>query len=168
MSVFTRREKEELIAEGWLPFEINAMMGAKTPSGTPQPRTPIEGKAWRAVRNSRIRYISDLRRNGWSGDEIRLKIANFYRGKDRGSAVWQWLKAEYQPARQIKDFTEAVQRRAYKHNKASVDIQRSQARRELTNKMGYIYGRKLRRVVVRSRMPARPRQMVRRIVRRAV
>lgn len=169
MSVFTRKEKEELISEGWLPFEINAMMGAKTPSGTPQPRTPIEGKAWGAVRRSRIRYITDLRRNGWSGDEIRLKIANFYRGKDRGSAVWQWLKAEYHPAKHIEDVAEAVQRRAYKHNKRSVDIQRSIARKELTHSMGYIYGRKLKRGVVRSRIPARPRpRMIRKIVRKVV
>jgi hypothetical protein len=169
MSVLSKEEKYNLISEGWLPFEINAMMGAKTPSGSLQSKIAINGKAWKAVRSSRIRYITDLRRNGWSGDEIRLKIANFYRGKDRGSAVWQWLKAEYHPHDKIKDFTEAVQRRAYKHNKPSVDIQRSIARKELTHSMGYIYGRKLKRVIVRSRMPARPRpMMIRKIVRKVV
>jgi hypothetical protein len=144
------------------------MMGAKTPSGTPQSKIAINGKAWKAVRSSRIRYITDLRRNGWSGDEIRVKIANFYRGKDKVSAVWQWLKAEYQPHDKIKDFTEAIQRRAYKHGKASVDVQRSQARKELTNKMGYVYGRKLKRAVVSRRMPPHPYKIVRRIVRKVV
>jgi hypothetical protein len=167
MSVIDKATKKQLIEEGWLPFEVSAMMGAKTPSGTAQSNIAINGKAWGAVRRSRIRYITDLRRNGWSGDEIRLKIANFYRGKDRGSAVWQWLKAEYHPHDKIKDFTEAVQRRAYKHGKPSIAIQRAEARKELTHDMGYIYGRKLKRVIVRSRMPARPRpMMIRKIVRK--
>jgi hypothetical protein len=168
MSVLSKADKFNLISEGWLPFEISAMMGAKTPSGTLQSKIPINGKAWKAVRSSRIRYITDLRRNGWSGDEIRVKIANFYRGKDKVSAVWQWLKAEYQPAKHIEDFTEAVQRRAYKHGKASVDIQRAAARKELTHDMGYVYGRKLKRRVVARRMPAHPYKIVRRIVRKVV
>jgi hypothetical protein len=166
MSVIDKATKKQLIEEGWLPFEINAMMGAKTPSGTAQQNIAINGKAWGAVRRSRIRYITDLRRNGWSGDEIRLKISNFYRGKDKVSAVWQWLKAEYQPAKHIEDFTEAVQRRAYKHGKPSIAIQRAEARKELTHGMGYVYGRKLKRAVVRRRMPSRPHRMVVRIVRK--
>jgi len=168
MSVLSKADKYNLISEGWLPFEISAMMGAKTPSGTPQSKIAINGKAWKAVRSSRIRYITDLRRNGWSGDEIRLKIANFYRGKDKGSAVWQWLKAEYHPAKHIEDFTEAVQRRAYKHGKPVVDIQRAVARKELTHKMGYVYGRKLKRAVVASRAPRPHYKIIRRIVRKVV
>jgi len=166
MSVINRATKKQLIEEGWLPFEINAMMGAKTPSGTIQSNIAINGKAWGAVRRSRIRYINDLRRNGWSGDEIRLKIVNFYRGKDKGSAVWQWLKAEYHPAKHIDDFAQAVQRRAYKHGKPVIDIQRAVARKELTHSMGYVYGRKLKRAVVARRAPRPHYKMIRRIVRK--
>lgn len=164
MSVIDKSTKKQLIEDGFLPFEIHAMMNAKTSSGAKQSTIPINGKAWGAVRRSRIKYIVDLKRNGWSGDEIKVKISQFYRGKNKSAAVFQWLKMEYKPARKVVDFQAAVQRRAYKHGRVSDDYQKALARKEITHTMGYPYGRRLRRVVVAHRLPVR--RIIRKIVRK--
>lgn len=165
MSKISKEDKRALFREGWLPFEIDLLQKAKTPSGATQSSIPISGKAWAAVRRSRIRYVAGLRRDGWSADEIKMKISNYYKGKTRGSAVFDWIKASYRRPPPLKNFYEGVQRRAYKHSKVSDEWQRGIARKELTNKMGY-YRRHPGRVAIVHRMPARP--MVRRIKRKVV
>jgi hypothetical protein len=168
MSTLTKEDKRTLRSEGWLFSEIRQLNSATTPSGKEQPRIDINSKVWLAIRRSRVRYVADLKRNGWTNDEIIMKISNYY--KSGKTDAFSWLKAEYHPARKIQDFQAAIERkiqkRAWKRGISSVDHQRVTARANITKKMGYIYGRNLKRATVRRRMPVRP--VIRRVIRRKV
>ncbi len=163
----TRYEiKKEMLKEGWLPSEINGMLNAKTPSGQTQKLPDIDSPVYLAMRRSRMRYVADLTRLGWTRDEIMWKLVQYHKGKKNDP--FAFLKAEYRQKPKLKDFQGAValriSKRAIKGARPSVEQRRIDERKSLTRGLGYSYGRKLKRVVVQRRAPARPNLMIRRRV----
>lgn len=151
MGTLSRKTKQDMIAEGWLPSEIRAFDTAKTPSGAQQ-HFNTDSKAFAAMRQSRVRYVADLRRAGWEGYEIKEKIAKFTKRRDYDP--FSFLKLSYQPAKKLADFSDAMLRR------------KSKIRGSVTKGLGYNYGRSARNATVRRRVPPRPIHRAPNIVRR--
>ena len=151
MGTLSKKIKADMIAEGWLPSEIRAFDTAKTPSGAQQ-HFNIDSKAFLAMRRSRVRYVADLRRAGWEAYEIKEKLAKFANKNKEGP--FGFLKQEYQPAKKVVDFQDALLRR------------KSKIRSAITKGLGYNYGRSSRNKVVRRRVPPRPVHRTPNIVRR--
>jgi hypothetical protein len=151
MGTLSKATKKSMIAEGWLPSEIRAFDTAKTPGGAQQ-HFNIGSKAFAAMRQSRVRYVADLRRAGWEQYEIKEKIAKFTKRRDYDP--FSFLKLSYQPAKKLVDFQDAMLRR------------KSKIRSAVTKGLGYNYGRSARNAVVRRRVPPRPTHRTPNIVRR--
>jgi hypothetical protein len=151
MGTLSKKTKSDMIAEGWLPSEIRAFDTAKTPDGSQQ-HFKADSKAFLAMRRSRVRYVSDLRRAGWEQYEIKEKIAKFTKKRDYDP--FSFLKLSYVPARKLVDFQDAMLRR------------KSKIRGAVTKGLGYNYGRSARSTVVRRRVPPRPTHRTPNIVRR--
>lgn len=155
--------KREMYSEGWLPSEIYGITHALTPSGNRQKLPNIDSPAFLAMRRSRIRYIADLTRLGWTQDEIRWKLVQYH--KSHRDDPFGFLKAEYRASKKMDDLSGAValkQQRAWKRNQSSVDYRRANERRSLTLGLGFIYGRKLKRSVVARRAPNKPVLIIKR------
>lgn len=138
--------KKELLLEGWLPSEVNGLFNARTPSGERQKLPNIDSPAYMAMRKSRIQYIADLTRLGWTAEEIRWKIAQF---RKHNSDTFMFLKLSYAPKRKLSDLAASYKR---------------SARAKITKSLGYIYGRRLKRATVRRRAPNRPMIIRRRLI----
>lgn len=150
MGTLSKKTKSDMIAEGWLPSEIRAFDTAKTPDGSQQ-HFNVDSKVFLAMRRSRVRYVADLRRAGWEQYEIKERISKFAK---KTNNPWQYLKLEYQPAKKLVDFQDAMLRR------------KSKIRSAVTKGLGYNYGRSSRNTVVRRRVPPRPTHRTPNIVRR--
>jgi len=140
----SRKLKQQLYKEGFLPREIMELQGARGGDVRTGHRVKQEfnygSKVFKSLRRSRVKYITDLRQAGWSGDEIRQKINEYYKLK-AGRSVYDYLKLSYQPARKITDFQDAVRRRI---------------RSRVSRTMGKLYGRNLHTATKARTIPKRP------------
>lgn len=64
----------------------------------------------RVARVSRQQWIRDLRRQGWTDEEIERE-ARMYYARDSKRSPWDFIRAEYQPPAK-KDYREAAKRLA--------------------------------------------------------
>ena len=140
-----KAQKKMLYQEGWIPSEILSFEGARggdIPSGHRVKQSfNFNSKTFRAARASRRRYIKDLKSQGWTDYEIKDKIIKFYKGKNRDSVLWAFIKLEYQPTKKVTDFVDAVRRRS---------------RASVSKHFGRAYGRQIRKEVRPKYLPKRP------------
>jgi len=140
-----KAQKKMLYQEGWLPSEINAFESARggdIPSNhRVRQNFNFNSKPFRAARASRRRYIKDLKSQGWTDYEIKDKLVKFYKGKNRDSVLWGFIKIEYLPAKKVTDFVDALRRRS---------------RASISKHFGRAYGRQIRREVRPKYLPKRP------------
>jgi hypothetical protein len=140
----SRKLKQQLYKEGFLPREIVELQGARGGDVRTGHRVKQEfntgSKVFKSLRRARVKYITDLRQAGWSGDEIRQKINEYYRLKT-GRSVYDFLKLSYQPARKITDFQSAVKLRI---------------RSRVSRTLGKIYNRNLHTATKARSLPKRP------------
>jgi hypothetical protein len=153
----SRKIKQELYKEGFLPREIMELQGARGGDVRTGHRVKMEfnygSKVFKSLRRSRTKYIADLKQAGWTTEEARQKINDYYRLKT-GRSVFDFLKLSYQPTRRITDFQEATRRRI---------------RSRVTRTLSKIYGRSLSAATKARTIPKRPvfpnKPLVRRVKR---
>jgi hypothetical protein len=93
---------------GFLDSEIREFDSAIDKEGKPQPDIDLSSPVWRAVMRSRYEWTIDKIKRGWSKREINTIIKAYYNRKN--SSPWDFIKAEYRPARKT-DFITALRRR---------------------------------------------------------
>jgi len=94
---------------GFIDTEIAEFDQATTTDGQLQPTIDLNKPIWQAVMRSRYRWVQDKINRGWTKAQISDKIGEYYSKK--GTSPWDFLKAEYRPARKT-DFAMAAKRRA--------------------------------------------------------
>jgi hypothetical protein len=139
-----KAQKKMLYSEGFLPREIiefERAIGGDVRSGhRVKQEIAFNSKPFLAMRRSRRKYIANLRQVGWNDYEIRQKLNDYYR-LGMGRSPFDYLKAEYRPARKLTDFEDATKRRI---------------RSRLTRTLGKIYGRNPQKATVIRTVPKRP------------
>jgi len=157
--MLSKREKQMLLSEGFLPSEIYAYSHATAGSiGNTKAKRHIvtqnfdfNSRTFRAARRSRMRWVRDLKSLGWTDGEIKSKIREYY---DLGSkrSPFDWLKLAYAPPHRISDLQSAL-------------VKKIRARASRT--YGKLYGRNLRTATkVRTQpkrpvVPTKPRRIIR-------
>jgi len=94
---------------GFLEQEIQEIANAVTPDGNPQPPIDITGASWRAMMESRSKWIGERMLDGWDERQIRDNILAYY-AKDARRNPFDFLKLEYRPPKRINYF-EALRNR---------------------------------------------------------
>ncbi len=102
------------IKSGFMPFEARELtVGHGVRYRSFDAQAVYDSGTGQAARHSRIDLIKQLRDKGWTNEEIRQHIIDFYR-KSKTADVWTHIRAEYVPRKRIDfvDYRDAVRRRA--------------------------------------------------------
>ena len=144
------QQRNILRKEGFTDYEIRAYTIAKDSKGELQ-RFQFNSATFVAARQSRAKWVAELKKQGWRKAEIAKKIQSYYDLKSSRSP-FDWLKLSYSPTKKVTVFADAVRR---------------QIRARVNRTFGRGYGkRKLpetRRVHLAA-FPKRPKRLVRRKV----
>lgn len=95
---------ERLRDAGFLPFEAAKIAGA------PSMPAAFDTAPVQAAMATRIRWIEQLRGQGWTRKQIRREIEMYYR-RDTKRNPWDFIRQEYRPKGKVKDFQLAASRR---------------------------------------------------------
>ena len=106
MGILNAKQKKVLFDTGFLPQEIDEFDDARTPDGKLQDLA-FDSAPFRAMRESRTKWILKLKKSGWNNRQIVEQIKRYYRLK-AGRSPFDFLKIEYQPPKKLTDFAEAV------------------------------------------------------------
>ena len=97
---------------GFLDSEIIEFDQATDSTGNLQPQINLNTPVWQAAMKSRYDWIQDKVARGWTKQQIISMIRNYY-AKSKTASPWDFLKAEYRPAKKT-DFITALRRRTQK------------------------------------------------------
>ena len=138
----SRQQKKSLLSDGFLPKEIyqlsNATGGDRKTMHLVRQQVAFSSKPFRAMRNSRKKYIRNLKKIGWNDQEIKAKISAYYVA---GKNIFSFLKLEYTPTKRLTDFQSAIKLRE---------------RSKISRVFGRAYGRSLHAESLPRNLPQRP------------
>lgn len=142
MSGLSRQQKSALLKDGFLPKEIyqlsNATGGDRKTMHLVRQQVAFSSKPFRAMRSSRRNYIRNLKKIGWSEQEIKAKISSYYVA---GKNIFSFIKLEYISAKKLTDFQSAIKLRE---------------RSKISRVFGRAYGRSLHAESLPRNLPKRP------------
>ena len=144
----TTAQRNQLRREGFTDFEIRAYTISKGPDGELQ-RFNFNSATFAAARQSRQKWVAELKSRGWRKKEIAKKIQSYYDLKS-GRNPFDWLKLSYSPPKKLTSVADSVKRKI-----------RARADRTLGRQYGK---RKLpeTRIVHLLAFPVRPKRPMRR------
>jgi hypothetical protein len=138
-----RAQKRQLLKEGWLPREVYSFdhaVGGDVASGhRTKQNLSFSSRTFSAMRKSRRRYVADLQKQGWTLQDIKVKLNDYYRV--RSASPFDWLKLEYSPTKRLTDYQDSVRRRI---------------RAKASRLLGAAYGRNLKPEIRPKYLPKRP------------
>jgi len=152
MGALTRKQKVQLRQDFFLPREIKGFdeaIGGDIASGHRVPqKLKFNSKPFRAMRNSRKQWVRDLKKKGWTTDQVMQQVAAYYSLK-AGRNPFDFLKMEYKSLKKLTDFIDAVKRKV---------------RSRVSRTLGRAYGRKMtpqQRPKFLPKRPLYPRSLLR-------
>jgi hypothetical protein len=109
-----RTEKIRIIKSGFLPFEAEEFLTAKGGyhnNVESDIRKIVGSEPFKFMLKSRLDWIHDCQKIGWSGQKIGLALRDYYKLKS-GRTPFDFLKIEYKPPQKLSDYAYGVQLRA--------------------------------------------------------
>ena len=94
---------------GFLESEVLRFSESKTPEGVDQPPIDISTPVWQAMLRSRREWVEDKIAKGWDKGEVTSELRAYYK-RDESRSPWDFLKAEYRPAKRV-DYWGIVRKR---------------------------------------------------------
>jgi len=144
MSALTKKQKIVLIKEHFLPREIrdfdNAIAGDVASGSRVPQHLKFNSKPFRAMRNSRKQWVRDLKKRGWTNDQILQQVAAYYSLK-AGRSPFDFLKLSYRPDKKLTDYVDAIKRKV---------------RTRISRTLGRAYGRQMTPQTRPKFLPKRP------------
>jgi hypothetical protein len=89
------RERQIMLKSGFLKFEIDQFIDAKDRSGKPQDFTAtFQSEAFQSMLKYRMKWVLDVQRIGWKGDQIKQALINYYK-LSKVTTPFDFIRAEY-------------------------------------------------------------------------
>jgi hypothetical protein len=144
MGTLQQHQKVTLRKAGFTIREINQLNNARTPDGKLQ-HLNLTASNFRDMVRHRKEYRLNLRKLGWTDDQIDRRVNMYYIGHRSKRSIFSLLQVENSPSQKYKRLTDT-------------EISRKLlARTRISKNMGRAYGRPLKTFTIPRNIPKPPR-----------